>query len=496
MGAPRVSVVIPSLSSVSRRALASLDQQTLGPDEFEVLVGHEDEHDAESGRLADLVAHRTNLRPFDTSPGTSLVARCRAGLSAATAEYALLLHGDRGLSAHALAELCTLAEKTGADVCIGLTGRVGRRPLHGPIAGSDDHADLSPEHPLREDVHGRIVRRELLSGTAGTDNQTPERWAALATESAARVAAVANCAIFVDGQRRRARAGAARTRTTATVAATNCEWRDGVLIVDVRLREATGGEAGRVAASLFSEGSGIEWSVQTPDVDELPDGVTRIRFDPEGVARGGLPDGIWWPTVRVDLGAGFVVADVQLGSGTAPGASYVRRPIVAFARQGRLGIDVGGVRHQLVRRIPARGARVLEDARGSLLTATIPDVEVAEGLRLEGTLRLGKGMPVKAWLEREGSAARLTAWVSGLPGSAPLFTRFTPAAYAPARARLVVGPAGDMHVRRLRRPRTRPAPTRPSATSGAKGTPRQAVRTAARLGQRAARRARSRLGIS
>jgi hypothetical protein len=499
MGAPRVSVVIPSLSSVSRRSLASLDQQTLRADEFEVLVGDDAQQATESARLADLAAHRTNVRPFETSPDASPVARCRAGVSAATGGLVLLLQGDRVLTTSALASLCTLADKADAEVCIGLTGRAGQRPAHGPVAGSGDETDLPPDHPLREDLHGRVVRRELLAATAATDEQGPEHWAALATDSAARVAAVATRAVFVDGRprRARARAGASPAGATPTATATSVAWNDGVLVVDLRPPGTSSTGSGRLTASLFSEDSGVEWSVPPSDVDELPGGLTRIRFDADGLLAGnGLPSGIWWPTLRWDLGSGPVVADVRLGSGTVTGASCGRRALVAFARKQRLGIDVGGVRHQLVRRVPARGARVVEDARGSLLTAAIPGVEVRQGVRLEGTLRLGSEFPVKAWLEQEGSGARLTAWVSGLPGSTPLFTRFTPAPHAPARAVLVIGPTGDMEVRRLRRTRRRPARTVRAAPAGAGGRGRSVVRRAARVGRGVARRARSRFGVS
>jgi hypothetical protein len=497
MGAPRVSVVIPSLSSVSRRSLASVDQQTLHTDEFEVLVGDDGEQASESERLADLAAHRTNVRRFDTLPDASPVARCRAGLSAATGGLVLLLHGDRVLTASALASLCTLADKADAEVCIGLTGRAGQRPAHGPVAGSDDHTDLPSDHPLRDHRHGRVVRRELLAATAATDEQAPERWAGLATGSAARVAAVATRAVFVDGRPRRGRARASAAGAAPTVTATSVAWSDGVLVVDVRPPGTSSTRSGHLTASLFSEDSGVEWSVPPSDVDELPDGRARIRFDVDGLLAGsGLPTGIWWPTVRLDLDSGPVVADVRLASGAVTGASYGKRALVAFARKQRLGIDVGGVHHQLVRRIPARGARVVEDARGNLLTAAVPGVEVRRGVRLEGTLRLGKDLPVKAWLEQDGSGARLTAWVSGLPGSAPLFTRFTPAPHAPARAVLVIGSTGDMEVRRLRRTRRRPARTFPAAPGRAGGRARQVVRRAARLGRAVARRARSRFWVS
>jgi hypothetical protein len=486
MGAPRVSVVIPSLSSVSRRALATLDQQTLGTDEFEVLVGDDGADAAESERLAGLVAHRPNVRRFDTEAGASPVARCRAGLSGAAGEYVLLLHGDRALSASALAVLRSLAEKADAEVCIGLTGRAGQRPQQGPVAGSDDHPDLSPGHPLRDELHGRIVRRDLLARSTAGDAQRTGQWAAVATESAARVAAVATQAVFVDGRRQRSSADAVSTGT-ATVTATRLQWSEGALVVDVRPPGSDGAGPTDLTASLFSEGSGVEWSVPATDVEPLPGGAVRIRFDVDGLLAGsGLPDGIWWPTVRVDLGACPVAADIRLRPGTAPGGSYDQRANVAFARRGRLGIDVGGVRHQLVRRIRTRDARVVEDARGSLLTATVPDVRVGDGLRVAGQLRLGKDLPVKAWLEPDGSGARLTAWVCGLPGSAPLFTRFTPASFAPARARLVIGPTGGMQVRRPRRTSGEPGPIQQTAASG----------TAARLARGVVRRARSRLRVS
>ena len=131
--------------------------------------------------------------------------------------------------------------------------------------------------------------------------------------------------------------------------------------------------------------------------------------------------------------------------------SSVHRDGVSHVVHGdgrRLGLDVGARTHPVVQRIRVDTATVAEDARGSLLTAAVPDVRVLGGGALVGELKVG-GLPVKAWVEDDGAGGSvLRSWVSGLTGSYDLASRFSAAPFAPTGGRLVVDALGSMTVTR------------------------------------------------
>jgi hypothetical protein len=432
--APRVSVLVPPAAAASRSLLSSLDRQSLRADEFEVLIGDDGLDPDLTSRLEDLVAHRTNLTRVAVSAGTDVAATL---LGRASGEYVLAVPPERALTPNALAELSDRADATGADVCLGLTGRAGSRPaalpaspdqLAGPAAGLRRRASASAE--------------QISADLAGAD----------ATADGAAVVASRLC--FVDGPAPDRRTPV-ETDRSVRARSTRVAWSDGVLEVDVKLTEP----ADDVQASLYSDRTGIEWPLPEVEVDGSR---FTLRIDPASVpGPGQLPEGIWWPSVRIGGRAAILV---RSRSAKAHGATVRDRTVVSFARGKRLGIDVGGLVQQPVRHLDPEATTVVEDSRGSLLTSRLANLDLAPGARLTGELRLGT-MPVVAWIERrDGAEPVLQAWVSGLAGESPLFTRFGPASFAPTGTRLIIDGVGTMTVA----PNPEPAA---AATAGSPATP-------------------------
>src|SRR6185436_717582 len=130
---PRVSVIVAVDVAIDRAAVESLDAQTLGPDEFEVLVVR-DGSDHRSAQVEHLLSRRTNYRwvePADDPTG------------AATGTYVLALPPGWRLGPQALERLCALADETSAEVCLGRTSRPG--PVRPQALPASDLASLTTE---------------------------------------------------------------------------------------------------------------------------------------------------------------------------------------------------------------------------------------------------------------------------------------------------------------------------------------------------------------
>ncbi len=497
--APRVSVVIASFPEVDRAALVSLDRQTLPTTDFEILVGDDGGDRDASRRLGDLVAHRPNVRSLALD-GASGQTALRMLIESARGEYVLLLAGERHLLPDALARLCQVADDGEADVCIGLTGQRGTRPAQVAAQGGAALTEVGAHDPLRLGGAGRLHRRTALHAQVDVPTGSLEELDVAATLAASRVVAFTAAPMFLDGAEVDDSVPREQAHSPVVARVSTARWDSGVLLLSIKVTGALAAEAA-CGLSVFCPASGIEWPLADADVARTPAADPQMvqleaRLDPERLAGGHpLDEGIWWPSLRAGLSE--TKAEPVLLRATprrAAGATHTVRPAVSFSEAGRLGIDVGGLRHQLVHRLPARDVQVTESARGSLLTGPVPGLDLPAGTRLEGLLRV-KYHPVIAWLESDSSGAvTLTAWVSGLPGSKRLATRFTPAPFAPARARLVVDSLGGMQVRALATKTRAPAgqggagSSKPVATAPA--DPRRVLPVAAGAARRVRRATR------
>ncbi|RYP88038.1 hypothetical protein EKO23_04100 [Nocardioides guangzhouensis] len=406
-------------------SLASLDRQSLPPRDVEVLLLDSGDDPDLTRRLVDAVHHRTNVRLTQAGPaGDTPSAQHLAKLT--SADYVLELPAGSRVTRSGLDCLVRAADRSNADAC---TGQVGR-----PSRGLALVPDGAPA------TWGRLLRRSTLEG--GDPVEVEET--------------VPDVVLF-DGPNGSSAVPGDEPDVDTAPRATDVRWTGGVLHLALELPPSTGADA-RVTVSLFSPVVGIDWPVDERAVEAGPTSGTDVRsllvaVDPATLAAGQpLPTGTWWPVVRVHHeGRPASVSLVRVGRRRAAGGTHHGIPVVTFAERGRLGLDVGASDHPLVPRIRAGQCRVEESARGSLMTCHVPELDLEPGARLRGHVRLGR---FEALADLEGAAgggADLTAWVSGLPGSSRLFTKFSSSGYSPTGARLVIDGTGGMRVRPVRR---------------------------------------------
>ena len=469
---PRVSVIVAVDVAVDRAAVESLDDQTLGPDEFEVLVVP-NRSDHRSAQVEHLLSRRTNYRwlePADDPTG------------AATGTYVVALRPGWRLQPHALERLCDLADETSAEVCLGRTSRPG--PVRPQALPTSDVVSLTAEDQAAAEGSGRIHRRESLLGAdlaALVDPSAHE----LPPRTPPRTAWLRSCPVFVAPPL----PGPAVSRQELPVKArvTAATWEDGALLIDVTVRT----DQTEVAVVVHRRSDGEQWPVPSEEVPS-PDGSDerhlRATLRPGDVAGGAaLSEDLWWPALVVQGERG--ARRVRLRTGTFASRSTVHEgtALVCYSDDKRLALDVGGRQRPLVPRLRASDARVTETWRGSALEIAVPAARLAlaQGQEVPGDLVIGD-LAVPATCRAGDEGPVLTAFVSGLGGRYELRARFAGPRATSLGLDLVVDPAGTMSV--AAHPADPPA-TRPDPA----GEPRRgrALRGLV-AGARGARRALSR----
>jgi hypothetical protein len=374
----------------------------------------------------------------------------------------------RTLTPSGLARLVAQADATGADVCAGLTGHAGTRPSRLPEPGR------LPPGPA-----GRLHRRAVV--------EPSHLVADLTGDATAGEGPVVRSLCFLDGATPAERVPREQAPPAARVRVTSATWDDGALEI---VADVSGPIPG-ARASLYSHVTGVEWPVDGLTVEESGDGLRlAVRIDPLSVlGPDRLPDGVWWPTIRLGEGADTAVL-LKARPKVAHGATLRTRTVVSFAEDGRLGLDVGGLSHQPVRRLDPAATKVVEDSRGSLMTSVLTNIDVAPGARVDGKLQLGN-MPVVSWIEQvEGTGPVLRAWVTGLAGESHLHTRFSRAPFASTGTVLVIDGVGAMTVVKARKEPAAPTGEPPASTEDGGLAHHAAVATARRLAGQALRKVR------
>jgi len=445
-----------------------MDRQTMLPKDFRIVVIDDGRDPARRRSLESLVTNRTNIQLIDTS------GAARSGIDAALQQvngsYVLVLEDGDGLTPRALERLCDLADETAADICLGKTSRRGARVETPGFA--TNQARIPVEQARQSPDCLRLYRSSFLRDSFSVDNapvSAMDRRALGLTES------VAWCADTPAFTRTAQDSKGPQARWTAQMTA--LRWVRGKLEVSGELTEPTGTSLSsddlQVQGCVFRPNDGVEWAVDANPVvarmSSAPGKRWALSLDPAVAASGSaLAPGLWQLALFVTDAAGTERIKVSVTGRVLMSSYHDGSAYVAHGDGGTLGLDVGARSHPVVPRLQVDTASVSENAQGSLLTADVPDLEMIDGGRLEGELRVGD-LPVKAWVEADASGRTvLKAWVSGLAGSYDLASRFSTAKFAPTGARLVIDAVGDMRVERVRgKKRARPkapvtAPRKPA----------------------------------
>jgi hypothetical protein len=434
----RLVALVPAQTPEAAATLDSLDRQTMPPGDYRILLVDDGRDAQRRRRLDQLTRNRVNVEVADSGAPLDPHLTDADGLL-------VLEPGDR-LTPDALEVLADFADRTGADVCLARTSRPGSRIVTPEPAGDQDRLDV--EEVRRAPECARLHRVGFLQQagvavTADSLRDLDER----ALDAGASVAWCAERAAVVRPQRSEPSDGQRAERWTAR--ARDVGWREGILQAVAELQPADGTTADGVVVRgcVFRRGDGIEWPLAP--CERTPDGGWQLSVDPATAAAGGpLVPGQHRVALLVTDPSGTERVELRVEGRVR---SAVHRDGVSHVVHGdgrRLGLDVGARSHPVVQRIRVDTARVAEDARGSLLTAAVPDVSIVDGGALVGELKVG-GLPVKAWVEADGSGGSvLRSWVSGLTGSYDLSSRFSAAPFAPTGGRLVVDALGEMTVTR------------------------------------------------
>ena len=160
----RVSVIVPVFNPGDgfRDLIASLDRQSLRPDQFEILLCDDGSDEATKRRLDRVAQDRPHVRvlnlPHSGWPGTPR----NEGIAAAQGTYVQFVDQDDYLFDTALQALCDYADANGSDVVVGKEVGIGR-DLPSRIFRRDIPDAVLGEHPLLEMLTPhKLFRTEFL----------------------------------------------------------------------------------------------------------------------------------------------------------------------------------------------------------------------------------------------------------------------------------------------------------------------------------------------
>lgn len=161
----KVSVVVavynpgPNLNGL----ISSLDAQTLGPDEVEVILVDDGSTDGTRERLVNVAAGRPNV-VVAMIPNSGWPGRPRnVGTDLARGEYVFYADHDDEFFPRALEQMYAMAAANSSDVVYGKVIRMGLQTPYWELAKADrDHADLVEDHLLVSRSTHKLFRRSFL----------------------------------------------------------------------------------------------------------------------------------------------------------------------------------------------------------------------------------------------------------------------------------------------------------------------------------------------
>ena len=414
----------------------------MSPEDFQVVIVDDGTDPETRNGLEHLARNRTNVEIIDVEVDGSPVD---AGVARAEGRYVLILEDASTLAPHALDRLCEHADATAADICFAKTSRRGRR-IAVPAALSTTSARVPVHEAALATSHGRLYRRSFLHDSGlRVDGGT------LADLHLAALQQTQAVAVLADVQAVTLPPSSESPPAEWTARAETVRWSGGSLRLDVLLAgEGVATSVPEVQGCVFRLADGLEWTGPPAVVTGAAGQGVRVDLvvDPSTLAAGrSLAPGQWRPALLVSGEAGTERVPIGVSGRVRKTSFHGGRGYVTYRASGVLGLDVGAVSHPVVPRLEGATASVREDARGSLLTARAPDLEMLDETA-EGQLLVGR-LPVRAWLRTgEDGTATLHAFVSGFAGRYPLSTKFSSAKPAPAGLQLVIDPAGTMRTAR------------------------------------------------
>lgn len=162
---PRVTVVVPTFNSDRHlgELIASLDRQSLPPEEFEVVLVDDGSSDGTETLVDRIAEARPNVRTVHI-PASGWPGRPRnVGLDEARGEFVFFVDHDDHLGDEALERMTDYGRQHGSDVVIGREVRVGRGPM-APLlfARNRPKAELSWEPLWSVRTPHKMFRRQFL----------------------------------------------------------------------------------------------------------------------------------------------------------------------------------------------------------------------------------------------------------------------------------------------------------------------------------------------
>lgn len=143
--------------------VASLDAQSLSPDELEVVFVDDGSTDGTRERLLEVARTRPHV-VVTTIPNSGWPGRPRnVGTDLAHGEYVFYADHDDEIFPEALERMYAMAKANGSDVVYGKVVRMGLHTPYWELAKADkDHADLVDDHLMVSRSTHKLYRREFL----------------------------------------------------------------------------------------------------------------------------------------------------------------------------------------------------------------------------------------------------------------------------------------------------------------------------------------------
>ncbi len=431
----------------------SVDVQTLDTGAFEIVFVVADANSHVAAQLHQLSTRRPNVRVLTEPADGDLV-------SPVASDWILdlgrnLPTREPKLFPQALQRLLDFGEETGCDVVLGRTIAEAQAPTLDLFVADRPQLERGVDP---ETVRSALVLRRRASAQ-GTDVGsgavvTDQKVAVLASYACARLAPIARIA----------------QSSSTQLAEVTYAWSEGRIVITAT------GTVQNVPADptvlLSVGGASVGGEFRLPCRSEIAaDGsfTATAELDVRTAALGTpLPTGVWQLWVAVHGSAGGWATPAALPAAALRAGIVDGRPVVPKAAESALSLDVGATKHSIVGKVAASAVTVAETAQGSLMTMRL-DVAVHGQSRRRGAVWMGD-FDIPAFLITDATSAYIECYLSGLPGSSPLATKFGAGKPVPTGLTVTASPTGIFTVAKS----AKHAP-------GARGAPRSSTTAASSM---------------